>query len=267
MKKKAAESLPTAWHPIALWIEGLGQLDSKKSARYVERFQRLMKHRDQSVENTAQLDKAMSALEKAALSLPASESLLSIFMGLPDTADDQPFTGLSYGRRTSDPTAQRNAYLELASHADALLKFLGKPGAVVMLLADQELELGEDLHIPKTHDAKIIKSSAAEASELYQNGTGGHVFIELKWLAAALRGANPHRWRLTRQPLAKDAARKTYIKLLAGLNRYLSKGQHAALATLANANLPNQKVTTDEVRKAWAPPDWWAEKTKSGKTS
>ncbi|CAN0324753.1 unnamed protein product, partial [Phaeothamnion confervicola] len=218
-----------------MWIQ---TLNSQKSASYVERFDRLMKYRAQSPENEAKLDKAMRALEKAALSLPVSESLLSIFMGLPDTADDQPFTGLSYGRRTCDPTAQRDEYLKLASHADALLKFLGKPGA--------------ELHIPKTHDAKTIKSSATEADRLYQAGMGGRRgLIELKWLAAALRGANPHRWYLTKQPLAEDRARKTYVKLVAGLNRYLSKGQHVALATLANANLPGQKVTPDEIRKAW----------------
>lgn len=263
--KKSIDQLPAAWGPIAMWIQ---TLNSQKSARYVERFERLMTYRDQSFESAAKLDKAMRALEKAALSLPVSESLLCIFMGLPDTADDQPFAGLSYGRRVIDPTTQRNAYLQLASHADKLLDFLGEPGAVAMLLADQELESNEELHIPKTHDAKIIKSSAAEASELYQNGAGGrHVYIELKWLAAALRGANPHRWCLTKQPLAQDAARKTYVKLLADLNRYLSNGQHAALATLANANLPGQKVTPDEIRKAWAPPDWWKEKTKPGKTS
>lgn len=258
--------LPKQWKPIQVLIGELKRIreaSAKKNDCLISRFDRFVQYRASSYENSEKLDKAVKALTRNAINSPAGDSLLSIFMGLPDEMDSQPFSALSYGRRVVDPTSERNEYLALASHADALLKFFNKKDLLQKLLADQANAWGEETRLPTTKAVTEILEHAWEASGRWQHhAVIGQPRMTLQWLSHALKGTNPHRWYPSRQPLSKDAPRQTYIKLLAELNRHMHRVQHSAIATLANANLPGETVTADELRKAWEPPSYWIKITK-----
>lgn len=211
----------------------VGDRSSAKSAYLVARLDRLLAYRLASVENETKLNRALLALARSPRN-EVADPRVSIFLGLPDEPDDQPFTGLSYGRRTLDPRSIKEKYEELAASVDRLRDFFSGADSLHQLLADQ----GENEH-------------AKSASPLYQAGAGSHLRRNLNWLSSAFKGADPHQWSPTNQPLAKDAKKQTYVKLIADLNRYLIQPKHAALAALANANNPACPVAADQLRKAW----------------
>jgi hypothetical protein len=223
-------------------------------AREVQRFDRLMSHRASSYENEQKLDRAWTALRRAARS---SDSLLSLFLAMPDAPSIQPFPLLSYGPRELDPVAEVRRYAEIAAHADALLQYfspMSKP-TLRRLLADQAQD-GEPSGATEKRNRKAGEY-AEKARNIWPDLRFGEVLRGLRWISHACKGSDPHQWYLTGKPLANDAAMQTYVKQVAGLNCYLSRVQHAALVTLANANAPSYPLDRDRVRKAWEPPDWW----------
>lgn len=238
-RPKSSSSQPTdVWGPVRAWVGGLNQSQNGKQSPPELRFNRLMDYREQSYKSETDLDRAFSNLSKNAIN---EDALISIFISLPDAPDAQPFTGLSHGRRVLDPSSEHEKYLEMADHVDALLNFL-KPTES----RDPLRQLLSDLDPNGPHGP-----CAVAANRLWQLGAGAHLKLGLSWLSNALKGANPHKWYLTGQPRAIDAAKQTYLKLIADLNRHLHKPLHAALATMANANFPDGKVTRDQIRKAW----------------
>jgi hypothetical protein len=237
-----------------------------KGADLHKRFDRLMAVRDVQVNkqiNSArtsinaipEIDKAWRKIVKFAKS---EDAILSVFLGLPDKATSQPFTGLSNGKRATSPAAQREKYLEMAAHAKALIAYLAsnKSGdPFKQLLADLDNELGWEARTPKSLDtdmAQIMQEHVKDADAIWQANHGLNVRLTLKFLFHAFSGANSHKYYLTKQPESKEAAAQTYVHLLAELNCYLSKPQHAAIATIAIANVPELEISSDAIRQAWA---------------
>lgn len=249
-----------AWRYLRAWIENLRATVKGKNSAHVVRFDRLMKYRADDFEQQKKIDKAWRALSKHSRD---EDALLSVFLGLPDTVEVQPFTMLSFGKRLSDdPQSARQRYLEMAKHADELLKFLGRTAfadPMSQLLADQDDEDGWLTRLPKEKGAEKMHDHVIEARRMRQLGAGHQVKRDLLWLSHALKGANPHKWYLTKKPRARDAGEQTCAALVADLTRYLCKPQHQALAVLGNANLPGAKLTDEKIRSAWRPPEWWTE--------
>lgn len=259
------------WADLRAWVEQLGSTVKGQSSAAVLRFERLMAYRYVSHENENRLDKAWRAVRKWALS---DDAAISVFLGLPDSLDVQPFTGLAHGRRLLDPASERERNLEMAEHAKKLLEFLGQvpdplpslPDPLPSLLSDLDDENDWENRLPNSKDAAEIHKHATEALRLWQLGDGLRVKRELQWLFHVLQGANPYKWYVTKQPGAADAERQTCAALVADLTRHLSKPQPTALAVLGNANLPQAKLTADQIRDAWRPPAWWQDITKPKKT-
>jgi hypothetical protein len=249
--KSRRAAVVDCWEPVRVWVAQFSQTEQDKPSPVVSRFARLMKYRAVSSEQQDALDKAFKLLSSAA---NTSDDLLALFSGLPDSADAQPLTRLSFGRRSEPLAVQRDRYVALASHADALLKFLkSEPPAMSLrqLLADVAMEDGYDGSGGDSDTAVLRRQNAKQAQVLRDAGADAGLVGALQWLSHALKGADPHRWHLTGQPLAADAARQTYVRLVAGLNRYLKKPKHAALTVLANANYSRVVLTADELRKTW----------------
>lgn len=242
------------WAVVRERIDAMGNSIRGKGAAEVQRFNRLMDFRASSYENQQTLDRAWRTLSDSARS---SDSLLSLFLVMPDGPSIQPFPQLSYGPRELDPMAEVRRYAEIAAHADALLRYfspMSKP-TLRRLLADQMR--GDEPSGSTKKRNKKADEYAEKARNIWPDLRFGEVLRGLRWISYACKSADPHQWYLTGQPLANDAAMQTYVKQVAGLNCYLSRAQHAALATLANANAPKHALHKDRVRKAWAPPDWW----------
>lgn len=245
------------WADLRAWVEQLRSTVKGRSGLAVLRFDRLMAYRNVSFENQKNLDKAWRAVCRWALD---DDAAISVFLGLPDRLDVQPFTGLAHGRRSLDPASARTRNLEMAGYADKLLQFLAttpRADPLSQLLSD--LDVGSDWgkRLPNSKDATEIHEHAPEALRLWQLRDGVRVKRELQWLSHALKGANPYKWYVTKQPGAADAGRQTCAALVADLTRHLSRPQPTALAVLGNANLPEAELTADQIRDAWRPPAWW----------
>ena len=251
------------WMDLRSYIDGIRGSSIKGPNPNVARFDRLTAYRKVSFDQECKLDKAWRTVCKYALH---SDAAMSVFFGLPDSLEVQPFAGLSGGDRLLDPTSQRENYLKMAANADKLIKFLAtKPthDPFRQLVADQDTEAGWKSRLPNSPDAQRIHAHAAAADALWQRGFGHTIKCDLRWLSHALKGANPHKWYLTNQLKASDREQQTCAALVADLTRYLTKPQHQALAVLGNANLPAAKLTSEKIRAAWRPPEWWTAITKA----
>ena len=251
------------WMDLRSYIDGIRGSSIKGTDPTVARFDRLMAYRKVGFKEECKLDKAWRTVCKYALH---SDAAMSVFFGLPDNLTEQPFTGLSAGKKVLYPAPQREKYLEMAAHADKLIKFLAtKPthDPFRRLIADQDTEDGWKSRLPKSPDANRMHAHTVAAGALWQYGFGHTIKCDLRWLSHALNGANPHKWYLTKQPQATDAGQQTYVALVADLTRYLTKPQHQALAVLGKANLPAAKLNKEKIRAAWRPPPWWTEITKA----
>ena len=245
------------WMDLRSYIDGFRAPSIKVPNPDVAKFDRLMAYREASDEQERKLDKAWRAVCKYARH---SDAAMSIFLHLPDNLEVQPFGGLSGGERLLDPTSQRERYMKMAEHADQLIAFLAarsRCDPFYQLLADQDNEAGWESRLPNSLDAKNIRAHVEAADSAWQFGIGHTIKRELLWLSHALKGANPHKWYLTKQPQATDAGQQTCAALVADLTRYLTKPQHQALAVLSNANLPAAKLNNEKIRAAWRPPEWW----------
>ena len=251
------------WMDLRSYIDGIRGSSIKGPNPNVARFDRLTAYRKVSFDQECKLDKAWRTVCKYALH---SDAAMSVFFGLPDSLEVQPFAGLSGGDRLLDPTSQRENYLKMAANADKLIKFLAtKPthDPFRQLVADQDTEAGWKSRLPNSPDAQRIHAHAAAADALWQRGFGHTIKCDLRWLSHALKGANPHKWYLTNQLKASDREQQTCAALVADLTRYLTKPQHQALAVLGNANLPAAKLNNEKIRAAWRPPEWWTAITKA----
>ncbi|MFN4352482.1 MAG: hypothetical protein ACK4F6_16900 [Hylemonella sp.] len=244
------------WDVVRASVKALGNPQQGMRATEVRRFRRLMDFRDSSYENQSRLDRAWRTLRDSARSV---DSLLSLFLVMPDAPSIQPFPALSHGPRALDPAAEAQRYAEIAAHADALRGYFSPSSRLTLerLLADQ----WRDNAPPGNTKKRSQKAGeyAEKARNIWPDLRFGEVMRGLRWISYACKGADPHQWYLTQQPLAKDAEMQTYAKQVANLNCYLFRAQHSALATLANANAPNHPLDRDRVRKAWDPPDWWSQ--------
>ena len=245
------------WMELRAYIDGFRAPSIKVSNPDVAKFDRLMAYRKVSFKQQCKLDKAWRAVCKYARH---SDAAMSVFFGLPDKLELIPFDVFSGGERPPNPTLQREQYLKMAEYADELLKFLAatsRRDPFRQLVGDQDNEAGWESRLPNSSDAKNIRAHVEAADSAWQFGIGHNIKRELLWLSNALKGANPHKWFLTKQPKAEDAEQQTCATLVADLTRYLTKPQHNALAVLGNANLPAAKLNNEKIRAAWRPPEWW----------
>ena len=247
------------WGCVREVVEKMRKTPKGESAPAVKRFDRLMEVREKQRNEAKQkegedtkIDKAWLKIVKNAHSLDAA---MNVFWGLPDEVSDQPFLGLSQGKRVSTPTVEREKYLEMTVHAKALIDYLkvtsnGDP--LRRLIADLDVEPGFSERLPSTTDASTMHNHATEAIVIWNVGV--KVRPTLNFLFHAFKGANPWTYRLTKQPESKNAAMQTYIYQVAELNSYLDKDkpQHAALAALASANISDVAIKVDAIRQAWA---------------
>lgn len=270
------------WQSVREFLDGLNELTGKSTiATQLEnvklrvrfeprdhdvlrsRFYRLTKgtgiaqaqsHKEKREHEAEQqkIDKAWGLIVKSAIN---NDAVLGVFLALPDAATEMPYTGLNGGERATDVEHQSKRYGDMAEHAKALLDFLAtnKSGDPLQrLFSDLDQEVGRLDRVPKIRDATKMMEHTDQAIQFWQTcaqETG--VRVALNFLYHAFSGANPHKW-YAKQPKAKDAAKQVYTVQVAQLNRYLSKPQHSALATIANANVSKLKISSDSIRQAWA---------------
>jgi hypothetical protein len=248
-----------AWYSVKLFIDGLPK---KGKSKYLhERFERLMAVRANQLNaarrKTTTLPKIDKAWRKISKSAKTEDAILSIFLGLPDTATSQPFAALAQGERVLSPVDQREKYHEMAKHAKALVDFFAssKSGDPLrQLLSDLDTGADWESRLPQlTSKADGLKTHeyTQAAINLWDVNNGLKVKPTLNFLLAAFTGANPQKHYLTKQPKAKNAAKQSYIVLVAELNSYLKTPQHAALAEIANSNVAGLVIEGDAIRQAW----------------
>lgn len=202
----------------------------KKAVRYRTRIDRLTEFAKQSYDNAQALEGAWRALD---VNKKSDDTLLDLFLTWPDEVTSQPFPAI-YGARVVDHQEEKKRYSKGIHHIDAVLGLL-RPEALGQLLSDVPAE-----------------GTGRAALNCFRLDFNRIVVIQsLRSLRALLNVSDPKRKYLTKQPFAEKADLKTYTILLAELNRHLESPQHAAIATIANANLPNHQVTGDAIGKAW----------------
>lgn len=187
---------------------------------------RLEKFAKVSFENEESLNSAWKALDKAKKS---DDDILSLFLTWPRQPTTQPFCAI-YGKRDIEHHAEEAFYCNSSDKVNDVLALLGTD-ALRKLLSD------------------IPADSAALAR--YRDMDRLKTIQGLNALRDLLNEAAPKDKYITSQPFSFNAAKQTYTILLAGLNKYLTRAQWAALATIANANCESCTVTNDDLRKAW----------------
>jgi hypothetical protein len=209
-------------------------------AVHLQRAERFADFARRDVANAESLSGAWGAIAKQAESC---RDLLRFFANLPDSAEAQPFAGMFGGHRVIDSDEQRRRYRGYVSHVNALLWLLGPPG--------DPIKSTPDTYDYLCGDARATGQTASQAFKEFRESERG-LRQGLAALRALLAVIDPAAKIPTRQPGAQDAARMSYIIQLAWLNSLLLRPQHAAIATLANANFPDGKVTREQIQKAWA---------------
>lgn len=208
--------------PIAAWCGNL--TTSGKSKFYFERIERFANYST----DPEQVGSDWKAVAGAAES---DDSLVSLFMLLPDGPIDQPFSAI-YGRRIVDPGEERRRYAGLLECAKTI-NGLRKNNKLSELVSDA--------------------TGTADAAERLYNfrEVEGAFFDGLRKLIDVLEVIDPTAKIPTSHWASPDAAKKNYVILLAGLNRYLKEPKWKALARLANINCPACQITAEALSKAW----------------
>lgn len=221
---------------LAAYVAGFNP--NGKGRPLVERLGRFQRYAGLSVEHESEVHKAWRQLEQNAKD---KDSLLNLFIVMPDQPDAQPFPML-YGRRIKSPDEEALDYEQLRKSVEAVIKgtTYRKRNRVTLLTPYEQLL--NDCSAG-TEEAQLAAIKFAEVATDLERGLHA-----LKRLLAVI---DPSAKYLTKQPKAQDAALQTYVILVAQLNRYLVKPRHAALATLASINCPAFPITRERVRKAY----------------
>ena len=172
--------------------------------------------------------KAWHEIEKANKD---NESLANVFLLLPDEVTAQPFTAI-YGKRVLNPDEESKRYKNAIKAIDLLLPLISANGYGEL---SQDMDGGDD---------KEAWLAAQQLNRIQLN-------VNLRNLRKILEVADPYQKRLSKYHNEDQAARATYTKLVAELNRHLRTPKYSALTTLANANCPGCVITADAIKKAW----------------
>lgn len=223
-----------AYALITAYVEKLRANNPEGKSDYViQRYDRIKAYGNASFENQQKLDKAFRAIGKYAQS---DDKAISLFLCLPDKPMLEFATGI-YRKRGKLPDAERDDYQAIAKTAKQLRKLTSKTKIHHMIM---DLPPSDDLASSLAHDDLT--------RDLYS------LPKLLSRLIKVAEAADPASKYLTTKLKSDDAAKQTYIALLARLNdiRYLKKPCHAAIATLANANSPDVTVATRAITNAYA---------------
>lgn len=224
--KKLQQGVPT---PIAQWVSSLPK--NGKTESYHERFSRFVEYWKRDYERANEIEKAWRAIASSAKS---DDDLVTLFAVMPDKPEAQLFTAI-YGKRAVDPSGERTRY---DKDLEAVIQVI----ALVSPHGNRFDELMSDAQTTEEAFEAAIKLRSLDADLL-------HCLIALRTL---LEIVDPAAKIPTKHFLNEEiAARKNYVILVASLNRYLSKPQHAALAVIANVNCPGATLNNDQIRKAW----------------
>jgi hypothetical protein len=218
----------------------IANFPNKESDPRIERARRFYNYWLENPDTEDTTRKAWEALQKNARPVDPGtkdpESLISLFLSMPDKLTDQAFP-LIYGKRNIDPEEERLRYDKKIEHVKQVKKFF---------LA-QSMELRELMT-----DAGSSQNGHEAARDFRQTLERAAVYISLSKLEKLLTAVDPFAKYPTKQWSSDDRASHIYIYLVADLNRHLAKPQWKALATLANINCPEVRVTNDALRKSHA---------------
>ncbi len=226
---------------ILQWAKG-----NHMSDVYRNRLKRFTQYYEKHSAEAEKILRAWRAIEKNSRS---EQELITLFMVMPDKPDSQPYSAL-YGRRKVGPDAERNRYVKCLRHVRAIEQFCSPHGKahqqfyrqfLVDACTDQRKVIDA-----RTGEKKMAIDVAREFLEVEP-----HFLIGLRKLESLLEVLDPGAKYETRHPDSPNAALHTYIYLMASLNRYLERPQHAALALLAGINCPESRITADAIRKSW----------------
>jgi hypothetical protein len=210
-----------------------------KSDGFVERARRFYNYWLENPDTEEAIHSTWDVLRKnARLATPGMEdpeSILSLFLSMPDRPNAEPFTAI-YGTRNVDPDEERQRYDKQIEHVRHVKKFFYGSKELRNLLGD----------------ASATKNGLKAAVD-FRSNSDQFVAIRdaLTKLEVLLKEADPFAKYPTKQWASKDRGARIYTSLVADLNRYLAKPQWKALASLANINCPECPVTSDALRQSY----------------
>lgn len=195
-----------------------------------ERYQRFVQYWKRDYASMEEVEKNWRIIQSVAKS---DSDLVSLFMLMPDRPEAQPFTAI-YGRRTVDPGEENRRYVKDLDSVRAAINII-RPGKRFDELM---------------RDASATDEALSEAAKLRAHNLT-KVMSALRSLERLLEKVDSSAKSLTHHWASESAAMKNYAILCAGLNRYLAKPKHAALAFLANVNCPDVSINAQQIRDAW----------------